>query len=281
MKKILMIVVFGAACVAGLVSAAGTARAFEPIVFEDPTGDDKGPGNYVYPTSADYKAGAFDLVKIEVKDNGDKVDFVVTMKVQVEDPWKSKTWTPPGQGFSLQFIQIYVDRDHKAGSGHAKALPGVNVMFADESAWDKVILVSPQAVSRVKMEVATKARDVKADVIVPAAVRVGGKSLSVSVAKSELGTPASGWGFQVVSQSNEGYPDAEDLLTRDVNEVEGEHRFGGGSDWDCDPHAIDVLAGAAKGKSDEVAAQAEALKHTCAGSDMGKAVLATVPMIYR
>ncbi len=44
-------------------------------------------------------------------------------------------------------------------------------------------------------------------------------------------------------QSNEGFPDEADLLTRKVNEYEGQHRFGGGNDGDCDPHAMDVLAG--------------------------------------
>jgi hypothetical protein len=43
--------------------------------------------------------------------------------------------------------------------------------------------------------------------------------------------PFSGsWGYQVLMQSNEGYPDKKDLLTRKVNEVNGEHRFGGGND---------------------------------------------------
>ena len=44
-------------------------------------------------------------------------------------------------------------------------------------------------------------------------------------------------------QSNEGFPDKKDLLTRKVNEYEGQHRFGGGNDADCDPHVMDILAG--------------------------------------
>ena len=42
-------------------------------------------------------------------------------------------------------------------------------------------------------------------------------------------------------QSNEGFPTEGDLLTRKVNEFEGQHRFGGGTDYDCDPHAMDIL----------------------------------------
>ena len=49
------------------------------------------------------------------------------------------------------------------------------------------------------------------------------------------------WGYQVIMQSNEGFPPETDLLTRKVNEYEGQHRFGGGNDGDCDPHVMDIL----------------------------------------
>ncbi len=56
-------------------------------------------------------------------------------------------------------------------------------------------------------------------------------------------------------QSNEGFPAGNDLLTRKVNEYEGQHRFGGGNDGDCDPQAIDILAGNGKGDASEMQAQ--------------------------
>ena len=257
------------------------ALAFEPVVFEDPAGDDNGHGAVTYPNAPEYKKGSFDLRKVEIKEKGDKVQFKITFKARIEDPWGSKNWTPPGQGFSLQFVHIYIDTDHKAGSGHKDGLPGMNIRFKEESRWEKVVLVSPQPTSRVKMEVKMKAKALKADVVVPARVSVKGKSLSVAVPKSALGDLQEGWGWQVVVQSNEGYPDGNDVLTRDVNEIAGDHRFGGGSDWDCDPHAIDILAGKAKGEAGEAKAQHEALKYECAGSDLGKAKLAELPMIYK
>jgi hypothetical protein len=54
------------------------------------------------------------------------------------------------------------------------------------------------------------------------------------------GDPAT-WGYQVIAQSNEGFPAETDLLTRKVNEFEGQHRYGGGTDYDCDPHVMDIL----------------------------------------
>ncbi len=53
-----------------LAAAVGLALAdaayADGVKFMDPTGDDKGPGNYVYPTDAVYTAGSFDLVEFEV-----------------------------------------------------------------------------------------------------------------------------------------------------------------------------------------------------------------------
>ncbi len=262
------------------VFLASSALAFEPLVFQDPTGDDRGPGTYKYPTGADYKSGSFDLTRVDIEDKGDKVEFKVTFKSRIEDPWDSKGWSPPGQGFSLQFVQIYIDTDHQEGAGFKDALPGINVRFPEASRWEKVVLISPQPVSRVKMEVKMKAKDFASAVVVPKKVQVKGKSLIVTVPKAELGEPSKAWGWQVVVQSNEGYPDGNDVLTRDVNEIEGEHRFGGGNDWDCDPHAIDILAGAAKGDKSEQKAQYDALQYKCAGSDTSKATLAVVPVIY-
>ena len=46
------------------LALAGAAQA-EGVKFMDPTGDDKGPGGYTYPTDGVYTAGSFDLVEFE------------------------------------------------------------------------------------------------------------------------------------------------------------------------------------------------------------------------
>ena len=65
-------------------------------------------------------------------------------------------------------------------------------------------------------------------------------------------------------QSNEGFPAPTDLLTRKVNEYEGQHRFGGGTDSDCDPHVMDLLAGNGVGDASEVEAQDKRCSRTSA-----------------
>ena len=93
------------------------------------------------------------------------------------------------------------------------------------------------------------------------------------------GDPAK-WGFQVVMQSNEGFPDKADLLTRKVNEFEGQHRFGGGNDGDCDPHVMDCLAGKGTGDKSELDAQHKMLAYECNPDGTSKK-MATLSMIRK
>lgn len=211
------------------------------VVLEDPKGDDDGPGTYVYPTDPAYKKGSFDLTKVEIKDKGDKLQIKVHLKVKLEDPWKSRDWPTRGNGFSLQMAFLFVDQDHKKGSGHAEGIPGLNVRFKDDARWEKVVIISPQGNTRLKSEINTKAKGLKADIVLPIKVKVSGKKIIATVSKKDLGDPQAGWGYQLVVQSNEGYPAKDALLTRPVNESRGEHRFGGGRDDNCDPHVIDIL----------------------------------------
>jgi hypothetical protein len=128
-----------------------------------------------------------------------------------------------------------------------------------------VVILSPQSSSRVKTEVAEKvAAAMQEAVVVPTRTRGAGRVISAVVDLDDLGggDPAT-WGYQVLMQSNEGFPAGSDLLTRKVNEYEGQHRFGGGTDGDCDPHVMDLLAGAGAGEATEVEAQHQMLRHEC------------------
>ena len=273
MKTAASLLACAAVCALLAPAPATAATPLKKLELLDPAGDDFGPGSYQYPTDPVYTAKSFDLRKVEMIDNGDTIEFRVTVGARIKDPWNSKDWD--GNGFSLQFVQIYIDTNHVAGKGHTAPLPGLgSVDFAPDQAWDKVVLISPQGKMRLSSEVRYKAKDQRKDVVIPRKTKARGKTLVAIVKKSDLGQPTTDWGFQAVMQSNEGYPDKKDILTRRVNEVRGGHRFGGGHDSTCDPHVIDILAGKAKGGADEVAAQKRALAYTC------KKKIARLPMIY-
>lgn len=268
------------ACSAALlVIVVSTPAPAEDLSFSDPSGDDFGPGTYTYPTDAVYKRGSFDLKSVELKDDGDDVEIRVTVNAKIEDPWDSKSWD--GNGFSIQMVQIYLDTDGAPGSGFTSALPGINATFAPADAWDRAVIISPQGKRRLSAEVKAKAGKLKSGVVIPKRVKVRGKTLIATVSKEDLGgAPTKSWGVQAVMQSNEGYPTAKEILSRKVNEYGGQHRFGGGSDWDCDPHVIDILVAPAEGSGGEKDGQKKALQYKCgAEGEVEKA--AVLPMIRK
>ena len=243
------------------VSIAALPALAGNVSFADPKGDDAGPSTYKYPTKADYKKGSFDLTDVEIKDKGSDLEITIGVNASIEDPWDSAKWPTPGNGFSLQMFQLYVDVDGKAGSGEKDALPGMNATFADDSRWEKVIFVSPQANKEITSRLDQKAKAMKDKVVLP-------KKVTALIKKADLGAgfDAAKAGWQVLVSSNEGFDNqpGNGILARTVNEFEGEHRFGGGDDGDSDPNFIDCLAGHGKGTDDEAAAQKDMLKFDAA-----------------
>ncbi len=265
---------------AALALAASAARAADAgtVTIPDPIGDDDGPGTYTYPTDAVYKPGSFDITEFQVVPKGDKVEFRVSVRARIEDPWDSAAWG--GNGFSVQMAFVHIDTDHVKGSGVTQGLPGTNVRFAEDEAWDKVVIISPQGATRVNSEVEMKCPQWKDRIIVPEVTRAQGKTLIAVVSAKQLGgMPQPGWGYQVLMQSNEGFPAKTDLLTRKVNEFNGQHRFGGGTDYDNDPHVMDILV---PPDGDPVKKQHEILSkyNKAATTDVKPEDLAVVPMVY-
>jgi hypothetical protein len=249
--------------------------AQKEISFKDPQGDDNGNGNFVYPTDPVYKPGSFDITEFTVVDKGSTVELTVGVGAGLENPWNMAS------GFSVQEAFVFIDMDGKPGSGHRMALPGLNAEFLPGCYWEKAIIMSPQPSSRVKTEVKMKAGDMEKDIIVPLSVTPHGKSFTAIIKKEDLGADVSGnWGWQVLMTSNEGFPEANSILVRKVNEYEGQHRFGGGSDYDGDPNFMDILVPPGKGGKDEVDLQHKIMSAWVSGDDPAKYVYVKLPMVY-
>ena len=244
-----------------LATVLAFGSAAHAVEFTDPVGDDKGPGNYTYPTDGVYKPGSFDLTRLAVTKSGSNVEFAVDVNANLEDPWGM------GTGFAVQMVFIFI----KSGAGgHTATPPGVNAQFAPGHEWNKLVVLSPQRKARVVGEAEAKTGVMAKDIVVPNITRGSGRTIKGTVPLSELGGDGNvdAWGYQVVMQSNEGFPAGNDFLTRKVNEYEGQHRWGGGNDGDCDPHIMDVLDG-------PDAKQADMLAYTCGpnGESVKKATL--------
>jgi len=252
---------------------AGEAKGYR-VTLLDPVGDDNGPGTYNYPTDPVYIPGSFDITKVDVQDAGDNVILKVSVNAPISNPWGMAS------GFSVQMVEIYIDTDHKAGSGFTKTMAGMDVLFSADEGWEKCVMISPQPPSRVKDEVSSKSADLAAGLVVPVSTVPTGNTLIATVRKADLGNPQPGWGYQVLMQSNEGFPEKDVVLARMVNEYNGQHRFGGGSDFRGDPQVMDILVLPAKGGPDEISKQHDALSKYHADEDTAKIVNAVVPMVY-
>ncbi len=265
------------AALLALATGASAAPITGPVTIPDPTGDDDGPGTYKYPTDAAYKPGDFDLTEFQVVPKGSEVEFRVSVKSRIGDPWDSPAWG--GNGFSVQMVFVHIDTDHAKGSGVRDGLPGTNVRFAEDEAWDRAIIISPQPATRVNSEIEQKCPQWKDRIVVPKVTRASGRTLVAIVDAKQLGGPPQpGWGYQVAMQSNEGFPTKTDLLTRKVNEYEGQHRFGGGTDYDNDPQVMDILVPPG---GDPIAKQHEILsRYNKAAREPKPEDLAVVPMVY-
>jgi len=245
----------------------------QEVSFKDPTGDDNGPGKYTYPTDGAYVPGSFDITAASMNISGDQANFVVTVNSKLEDPWGMKV------GYSVQMIFIFIDTDHKEGSGFLTGLPGLNVNFSPADAWEKVIVLSPQSPARIRREADAKCGKMASAVLIPKSTQGSESTISGSVPIADIGSgDPKTWGYQVVMQSNEGFPDKSDFLTRKVTENAAPHRFGGGKDGDCEPHVMDLLAGEAVGARSEIDAQQQMLKtYDCESDDP---TFATLTMVH-
>ncbi len=117
---------------------APLARAEGPVIqVTDPTGDDKGPGFYGYPTADVFKPGVFDIVKFEVYTAEKTVTFKVYFKDLGGNPWGGKN------GFCLQQVHIYMHTDAPANVPARASAIALNLNFDPTWAWHYALLIGP------------------------------------------------------------------------------------------------------------------------------------------
>jgi carbohydrate-binding DOMON domain-containing protein len=257
MRNKIFVLVFTLVCLAGMLIAE------TEIELKDPKGDDKGPGNYTYPTDPIYVGGSFDLTKAIITDKGDEIEFKIYFNAPVTFNW--------GDFWDVQQLQVYLDFDKQPGSGYTETIPGTQVLVDPANAWEKVVFIDPHTVAKINGEIELKAATMKDDIVLPSKIKPIGKFLKATVKKSDLGVDASAditqWGYGILMLSATGFPGDWCVLMRRVNEYEGQHRFGGGADGAGDPNVIDLFAGNADGSEDEIQLQYDMLKNWESGMD--------------
>jgi glucan 1,4-alpha-glucosidase len=242
------------------VSPAGaTAHVQRSVVFDftpgtvlldvtDPSGDDNGPGNYAYPTAADFHAGAFDIQTFRVIESPDGA--TTTFKLKVRD--LSPTFGSP---LGAQLVDVYVHDPSAAApnTSTAASFPQRNYVIANAAAWSRLVEVQGFGQRYIDAQGTTKGTvSISANAI--------SRFITFSVPTASLGgVPGSGWGFTVVLTGQDGFSSDQ---ARGFAPTPQSYQFGvcaaSSSDAHCTfdpnrvPKAVDVLTPAGVLQSNEL-----------------------------
>jgi len=192
------------------------------ITVEDPVGDDHGPGSYTYPTDGVFKKSVFDLTKFSVgEDARGNLVFTFFIRGPIENVWNSPN------GLSVQALDVYIDVDHKSGSGRRMLLPGRNAAVSPKDAWDYAIWAEGWTPGVFKVD--AKGNPQKMDVPLKILVNAAAHKVTLRVPKSAFGKgdPAA-WGYAAMVLGQEGFPAPGVWRVRDVEPTAKQWRFGGG-----------------------------------------------------
>jgi carbohydrate-binding DOMON domain-containing protein len=203
----------------------------------DPAADDNGPGNYAYPTSGDFHAGAFDITDFQVYDDSAGSGNII-FRLQTRD--LSPTFGSP---LGAQLVDVYVHDPTAAGAdtSTAASFPERNYQIDAAAAWNRLIEVQGFGQRYIDAHGTTLGTvSIHANQI--------SRYITFSVPASSLGHPGGGWGFTVVLTGQDGFsPDQ----ARGFSPTPGSFSFGvcaaPSTDAHCTagpstvPKALDVL----------------------------------------
>jgi hypothetical protein len=202
----------------------------------DPSGDDNGPGNFAYPTSDNFKPGAFDLQDFQVWDSGSNITF----RVQTRD--LTPTFTSP---LGAQLVDVYVHEPGASPTSMSAAnvpMESRNFTIAPAFAWSRLVQVQGFG---------QRYQDATGATVGTIGISANQLSryITFTVSKASLGgTPGTGWGFVVVLTGQDGFsPDQ----ARPFLATPADFEFGVCATVSSDPHctfnpslvpqAIDVI----------------------------------------
>lgn len=223
--------------------------------FTDPSGDDNGPGSYVYPTASVYRPGIFDLTGLDVYVAGDSTLFVARIRGDVTNDFG-------GQGISHQRFNVYLG----SGTGDpVPALPGTNLNTASpwshaivgDGRFDTAGVYTPAGTRTAAAQILAVPETRQIAVVVPSSALAGVDLASVHYGVAMFGNAEAGEGIGFVRPVYD-----YDYWNNPPAGFEWvkQYRFGGGAGvWDDspshdsdtrDPNAIDVVVGPGQAQSD-------------------------------
>lgn len=234
----------------------GAAAPSLVAAFDDPAGDDTGPGTYVAPGDTEFRPGDFDLRRFAVLVDGADVLLQVTLGAPIRRPSvtarTNSTELALDAGIYLQNIDVYVDTAPDDATGSDACIPGRRVAFAGGHRWKAAVVMTPQPGA---------AREIAAEALGPAAGRVHfagrlaveGRTVTARVPIAFFGAAPSrawAWSVQVSGATWERTfslqprllgGEEQNAFTMPVVGVREAWAFGGAPKGDAHPRVVDVL----------------------------------------
>jgi len=207
--------------------------------FEDAISDDKGAGNYTYPSDKIFEKGSFDIQEFTIYEADDYYEFVIRIGSEF------KNYTSKFANWDMQMFDIYLQlEDNK----NTMAVSGRNVKFSE--AWSKSIVIAPERQNNLKRAIYSKNtevgdsissyEDISRDIIVPNIQFADYNTVYARVLKSNLDLSKLK-AVQVFSMPYDGDAKNHNTLNSIVEEYTGQYNFGGGSNFYGNPNVIDIL----------------------------------------
>lgn len=134
-----------------LLFCAPSLASNELFSMTDPQGDDNGAGTIIYPGGSEWDRGDLDLVSFKAERARGGTWFIARFANKVRGPElvTSKYSNLPmkdlvdGDFYTIN-IDVYIDTDGTPGSGSVVTLPGRLVEVSQNTAWEKMIAVTPR-----------------------------------------------------------------------------------------------------------------------------------------
>jgi len=201
------------------------------LVVRDDAKDDRGPGDYFYPTGSAIPTGAWDLRSFRVTPSSTDVTF----------QWELAALANPGRapyGFSLELIDTYIDINHLPGAGSEALLPGRPGVAEPQDAWEYALSVDGWGARL--YQPAQGGGPLRMAVFPVKLIPPG--TLEVAVPRKDLRGEPLDWGFAVVvmgrSPSSSG---GSEPAPMPVKEQPGPDNFGGAMPGRSAPPFLDLL----------------------------------------
>lgn len=193
--------------------------------WRDTLHDDRGPGDYFYPTGLQFPPGSWDLLRFEVEPTNTEVTFVFGFD----------SLTNPGRGpngFSLPLVDLYIDINHSAGAGSQEFLPGRPGMTEAADAWEYALSADGWGAEFYQF---VPGRDPRL-VATFSVVKTTDTAFAVTVPRRYFRGDPESWGYAVavMGRASGGTP-------MRVEEEPGADHFGGGLPGVEAPPYIDLL----------------------------------------